>query len=187
VARGNHNSSNQGGQRPAQTPIVQMTTRQKWVHTLKVFVLLFVLFIGGMELGLLLAEWLAPGSWLAKAAGMFMLPLSLGLGMTAWYTIATTVILSKLAMKFARRPDADFRAAAVDTLRETVRKVPPGAFIFLPISLGVCFVAGVLMGLSPHARSLLLSVAVCTLLGAAYGATCWLLARGGHLPIPEEA
>lgn len=169
-----------------------MPRQTGWKRALEIFLLLAVLLFGGMAVGRWTAAILAHDHALAVFIGSFMLPLSLGIGMTMWYSIAHTVILSRLTKAVwthwrAGRSDAQFRDSVKESLQGLRVDAPPGTFVFVPVSLVVCFIAGVLIAFAPAVSSRWLAIGICTGMGLAYGLLLWRLARSGKLPIPEEA
>jgi hypothetical protein len=153
------------------------------------FALLATLLFGGMEVGLLLAEYLAPDSLVGQFVGFFMLPLSLGVGMTVWYWTAFGAFLLRILPPLRRkRPitEADFRETFRGVISGMAKQVPPGCFLFVPVSTGISLLAGVAIGLIPSSAGLLRCIALTTLAGFVYGIMLWQLTKRGVIPIPED-
>lgn len=136
-----------------------------------------VLFLGGALTGLGLASWLAPGSWLAEAVGLFALPVAFALGLQAWYGLALLGLIPRLLGRLRGLDTAPARPAAPEV---------PGSVVFLPLSSGIGAVAGVLVGLVSSTQPVWLVAAVYWIAGTAHGAIGWQLARRGWLMPPES-
>ncbi len=138
------------------------------------------LFLGGGAAGLGLAAALARDSRLAEFVSFFALPVAFAVGMQAWYGVALLSLVPRLLgrLRGVRPVGArDSRGAAPGL---------PGAFVFLPISSAAGAVAGVVAALASSSRPGWLVVLVYWLVGTAYGALAWRLARGGFLLPPES-
>jgi hypothetical protein len=137
---------------------------------------LAALFPGSAAIGVTLAEWLAPGSWVAQAAGFFALPIAFVTGLQMWIGVAIFSAIARLA--FGRR----FASPAAAGTRASV----PGSFVFLPLSSGAGLLAGLIVGLVPAAESAMGACAVFWLAGTLHGWIAWRLARSGVLVPPES-
>ena len=65
-------------------------------------------------------------------------------------------------------------------------EIPGGSIVFVPTALVVFGVAGLLMGVFGSSFGVILMVGLYLAVGLAYGTACWLLARSGYLPFPQE-
>src|SRR5688500_1566784 len=134
-----------------------------------------ILFLGGGVAGLGIARAVAPGSFAAELFGMFAFPLSFGIGMTAWLGMALVTEAGRTIRRgFGPAADAG-----------TVR-IPPGSFAFVPTSVLLVGGAGLLIGIFGSSLGLLPTIALYLTLGLFYGIACWLYARNGYLPFPQE-
>lgn len=138
-------------------------------------VVLVILFLGGGVAGLGIARSVAPGSFAAEFFGMFAFPLSFGIGMQAWLGMALVTDAWR-TIRRGFRPAAD--AGKV--------RIPPGSFAFVPTSVLLIGCAGLLIGIFGSSLGLLTTVALYLTLGLVYGIACWLYARNGYLPFPQE-
>jgi hypothetical protein len=158
--------------RPAADNLFVRTTRvSAWTQ---VFVLA-ILFLGGGVAGLGIARSVAPGSVAAEFFGMFAFPLSFGIGVQAWLGMA----LVTEAWRTIRR---GFGPAA--TTGEV--RIPPGSFAFVPISVLLVGGAGLLIAIFGSSLGVFATIALYLTLGLFYGVACWLYARNGYLPFPQE-
>jgi hypothetical protein len=138
---------------------------------------LFALFPGSAALGVTLAEWLAPGSWIAQIAGFFALPLAFITGLQMWVGVAIVGAIVRLLVSRRFPP----RAAADDG-----RAGLPGSFIFFPISSAAGLLAGVIVALVPAAPSAVWAIVVFWLTGTLHGLVAWRLADRGVLVPPDS-
>ena len=137
------------------------------------FIILLVLFFGGGFVGEQLATALAPSSELSRLLGFLALPVSFVLGFAAWAGAAAIVIVKWLAKggtRSSHRP----------------KGIPPGAKGFLWSSVLSCSLVGVLTGVLSKEHGFMLVFGSYMVIGFAYGALCWRLARSGWLPFPRE-
>lgn len=144
------------------------------------------LLFGGVFAGMGLAEWLAPGSDWAQFVGFMTLPLIFGAGMSAWRAFAGSLIFSRLIralFKMAR--GQDFEQAAKESFRDLEGKPIPGTHVFVPISLMISLIAGLLIALSPETVGFFQVVGVMVAAGLGYGLLLRWLARTGRLPMPD--
>ena len=137
--------------------------------------MLALLFLGGGVAGLGIARWVAPGSFAAEFFGTFAFPLSFGIGMQAWLGMA----LVTEAWRTIRR---GFRPLA----KSGELRIPPGSFAFVPTSVVLIGGAGLPIGIFGSSLGLLTTIALYLMLGLFYGTACWLYARNGYLPFPQE-
>jgi hypothetical protein len=143
-----------------------------WVQ---VFVMA-LLFLGGGVAGLGVARSVAPGSFAAEFFGTFAFPLSFGIGMQTWLGMA----LVTEAWRTIRR---GFRPAA---RQPGEMRIPPGSFAFVPTSVLLVGGAGLLIAIFGSSLGVLGTIALYLTLGVSYGTACWLYARNGYLPFPQE-
>jgi hypothetical protein len=134
-----------------------------------------ILFLGGGVAGLGIARAVAPGSFVAEFFGTFALPLSFGIGMQAW--LGTALVTE--AWRTIRR---GFRPLA----KTGEVRIPPGSLVFVPVSVLLVGGAGLPIAVFGSSLGLLTTIALYLTLGVAYGVACWLYARNGYLPFPQE-
>ena len=137
---------------------------------------LLALFPGSAAIGVTLAEWLAPGSWIAQIAGFFALPLAFVTGLQLWIGAAVLGALVRLIV-FRRRP---WRAS-----EEGGSAGLPGSFVFFPLSSAAGLLAGALIALLPAATSAVWAIVVFWLTGTLHGLAAWRLAHRGVLVPPD--
>ena len=153
----------------------------------KPLLVLALLLFGGGGLGMLLADALAPGSTFATAVGMFMLPLCLGAGLGAWYSVASTAVWSRLVKALFRVGGGqDLQSAMTESFADMQGKAMPGTWVFIPVSVAISAVAGLLIAIAATSGALTALAAVAGT-GIVYGLLLRWLARNGHLPLPDEA
>lgn len=140
-------------------------------------VALGVALFGGAGIGILLANWAAPGSHLALILGFLLLPAALGAGFHAWLGLAVIISAPRMIGRIAR-------PSSPPAPQEDV--TPPGAWSFLLV--GSCFglLGGAVTGLFFSSVSGLYSTLAFWAAGTAYGGALWRLARAGYLPFPES-
>lgn len=134
-----------------------------------------LLFLGGGSFGVWLALWLAPESFLAQFVGLFSFSLPFAIGLQSWMGTAIVVEVIRLIARRGRRLPPEKRSAT-----------PPGSFVFVPICTGVITCAGLLIGLFGSSLGVIATTGLYLVLGIGYGVACWLFARAGYLPIPQE-
>jgi hypothetical protein len=134
-----------------------------------------LLFLGGGLGGLALNELLAPGSFVAAFIGLFTFPLVFAFGMQIWFGWALFRMLPLLIRHLRGLPVERPSWPAI-----------PGSFIFFLLGASMGLAAGVLTALLPGTPQRLLTVAVWSGVGVAYGFACWRLAYAGYLMPPEE-
>jgi hypothetical protein len=134
-----------------------------------------ILFLGGGFAGVGIARFVAPGSLAAEFIGLFSLSLPFAVGMQAWLGLA----LVTAAWRAIRRRE---RAAA----SAGEASIPPGSFAFVPTCIVLVGSAGVLIALVGSTVGALATIALYLTLGLLYGTACWLYAKNGYLPFPQE-
>jgi hypothetical protein len=65
-------------------------------------------------------------------------------------------------------------------------QIPPGSIAFVPVCVVLVGCAGLLIGVLGSSIGVITTVALYLMLGLAYGTACWLFARSGYLPFPQE-
>lgn len=133
---------------------------------------LVVLFLGGAAAGDWLAQTLAPGSWLAEAAGFFALPVAFALSLQAWYGLALFGMLARLLtgrVAATRRPAAPL----------------PGSLVFLIVSSIMGGTTGMLVGILSSTQPVWIVGLAFWVLGTLHGLVGWRLARAGVLVPPD--
>ena len=152
--------------------------------------LIGILVVGGIGVGTFLAKMLAPGSLFALIIGFAMLPLCFVLGFATWYSIASALVWNQLVKAFRHAlKGQDFSEAVTESMNDLPLdgKGLPGTYVFIPVSLIISLVAGILIGTTPASVGLVNAIVVMTVVGASYGVLLRYLARGCYLPIPDEA
>jgi hypothetical protein len=149
--------------RPAGRPV-------KWQ-----ILVLALLFLGGGSFGVWLAARLAPESILAQFVGLFSFSLSFAVGLQNWLGAAIVVEVIRLIQRRGRRLPPEERSAT-----------PPGSFVFVPTCAGMITGAGLLIGVFGSSLGVIGTTGLYLLLGLGYGVACWLFARAGYLPIPQD-
>jgi hypothetical protein len=140
---------------------------------------LLALFPGAAAVGVGLARWLAPGSWVADAVSFFALPVAFATGLQIWYGVALFGMLVRLVGRW--------RAGAVPVRDRAVARPPlPGSVVFLPLSSGAGAIAGLVAGLVSSTQPAWLVMLVYWLVGTLHGVVAWRLARRGVLMPPES-
>jgi hypothetical protein len=131
------------------------------------------LFFGGAAAGDWLAQTLAPGSWLAEAAGFFALPVAFALSLQAWYGLALFGMLARLLTG---------RTASAPR-----RPVPlPGSVVFLIFSSLMGGSTGVLVGILSSTLPVWMVGLAFWALGTVHGLAGWRLARAGVFMPPDS-
>ncbi|HEY5762874.1 MAG TPA: hypothetical protein VIS73_06675 [Rhodocyclaceae bacterium] len=137
------------------------------------------LFFGGGALGLWLADQVASESAVAALVSFLALPAAFMLGFVLWAGAA----LPGAWRRFQTMRRAKVSGVPADLLPVAV---PPGAFAFVPAALIVNAGAGLLVGMLASDVSSYGTWVLYLLIGAAYGITCWQLAKRGLLAFPNE-
>jgi len=137
-----------------------------------------VMFLGGGVLGLGLAEWRAPTSWVSHFVSLFVLPLSYIASLVVWQGFFIIWGLLRLLFKLLKRTSP--RMSHEQALQHLRRK----ALIMLPVAPVLCTPVGVVVGLSGGA--LLSTTAIYFATGALYAGVMYGLAQKDLLPLLEE-
>jgi hypothetical protein len=147
---------------------------------LAIIVAFLGLFLGGAVVGDALAGVFAPDSWIAEAVGFFTLPIAFAAGLQAWYGLALLRLIPRVFgnLRGSRSRTARSRQGASASI--------PGAFVFLPLGSVAGATAGVVVGLASPTHPAWLVALVYWIVGTAYGALAWGLARRGFLTPPES-
>ena len=140
-----------------------------WLQVL----VLATLFLGGGLLGVALSQWLAPESILAQFVGLFSFSAPFIVGLQWWLGLALGIALWRTAWHGPMTPE------------ERRTAIPAGSFVFVPVSVTLAAVAGVLIGILGSSLGFLATLGLYVLLGLGYGTACWLCARSGYLPFPQ--
>ena len=135
---------------------------------------LALLFLGGGAAGLGIAQSLAPDSWAAQFVGLFSLSLPFAIGMNLWLGFAITTEL----WRAVRRRGRPAPGAA--------SPIPPGSIAFVPTCLVMVGCSGIVIAMLGSRLGALPTVGLYLILGLFYGVACWLYARNGYLPFPQE-
>lgn len=149
-------------------------------NTLIVVTILGVAFFGAGGLGLALAAALAPGSQVASAISFLLLPAALILGFNAWLGLAILILVPQLIARLLRPGPS---RVPVEARSEVV---PPGSWAFVPMSSVITLVGGIVVGFLSITHQSWVVALVYWLVGTAYGASLWFLARAGYLPFPDS-
>lgn len=144
--------------------------RPVWTQVL----VLAALFLGGGAAGVALSQRLAPQSFLAQFVGLFSFAVPFVAGMNLWLGSAIVVELWRRV------------AGRRSTLQASRSDVPGGSAAFVPVCGVLVPFAGLLIGILGSSLGVLGTVALYLLLGLSYGTACWLFARLGYLPFPQE-
>ena len=136
---------------------------------------LVLLFLGGGSFGVWLSGRLAPESILAQFVGLFSFSLPFAIGLQSWMGTAIAVEVFRLIARRGRRLPPEQRSAT-----------PPGSFVFVPTCVGLITCAGLLIGVFGSSLGVIATTGLYLALGLGYGVACWLFARAGYLPIPQE-
>lgn len=147
---------------------IRETRRSVWLQVAA----LAAVFLGGGFAGARLSIALAPESLLAPFVGLFTFALPFIVGMHLWLGLAVIIAVWRL---IRRVPD-----------RAAITQIPSGSFVFVPTSLLIVTLAGVLVGILGSTLGFFATVALYALLGVLYGTACWQLASRGYLPFPAE-
>ena len=136
---------------------------------------LATLFLGGGALGVGLAQWLAPGSFAAQFVGLFTFPLPFAISMHLWLGFAVALAVWRTLTRGPKKPDNHEQA-----------EIPAGSVVFIPTCTGLVTFAGLLVGLLGSSFGVIGTAGLYVALGAVYGTSCWLFARAGYLPFPNQ-
>lgn len=146
-----------------------MNDQNPWIPALT----LFLNLIGGGLAGGWLGGAMAPETVFAVAASALMMPASLLVGLFLWMGTASLTL-----------PFSILRGIHVWARKEpapSAQTVPPGAFIFIPVSTIFCAMAGMAAGFAGNAWSVPLTLTFYIFVGLAYGVCLWRLAEIGYL------
>jgi hypothetical protein len=105
-------------------------------------------FGSGPFLGIGLARLLAPGSFVAESIGMFAFPLAFIVGLQAWLGLAIFAAIVGLGRRLLSKQPWRWTTPGVVG-------VPPGSFVFVPLSVGAGLLAGLVVGLVSDTHALL--------------------------------
>lgn len=153
-------------------------TPKHWSITAPIFL---VLFFGGSFAGEQLAGILAPDSLLAKAIGLFALPISMTLGLISWLGTASLIALKRRMTRKDQRPKGQKEEYSWGKTT-----IPPGSRAFAIASIIPCVIVGALVGLLSTEYGFVRSFLSYVGMGIAYGWLCWKAAENGYLPFPNE-
>lgn len=135
---------------------------------------LATLFLGGGAAGVGLSRYLVPGSFVAQFVGLFTFPVPFVIGLQSWLGLALGVAMWRTAVHGPAKPG------------EKLTEIPAGSIAFVPVSVAFVGGAGLLIGLLGSSLGILATLGLYVLLGLGYGTVCWLCARYGYLPFPQE-
>ena len=143
-------------------------------------IILAMAFFGAAGVGLTLAATLAPESQVASVISFLFLPAALIIGFNAWLGLAILILVPQLIARILHRGSI---RPPIDSRREVV---PPGAWVFLPISSAIGLLGGIVVGFLTDTHQGWFIALSYWWVGTAYGATLWFLARTGYLPFPDS-
>ena len=135
-------------------------------------VLLPVLFLGGGAAGVGLSQLLAPQSFVAQFVGLFSFPVAFVAGLHLWLGFAIAIALWRTLTRGPRKADGV--------------EIPGGSIVFVPACVVIIGCAGLLIGIFGSSLGIIATTGLYLLLGLGYGIACWLTARSGYLPFPQE-
>lgn len=135
----------------------------------------FVLTVGAGCFGSLLSYQVAPRSGAALVIGFFMLPVAFALGVAAWRGTAT--VWETCAFLWTAVTRRSLGPAVVRLERSTG---PAGRATLIPVSVGVCVVCGLTIGLLSERPWVWVALGYGAL-GLGYGVLLFLLAGKGRL------
>ncbi len=133
--------------------------------------------IAGGAFGAFVGSRVAPDSPAGIGVSAVMLPLALFAGISLWFGAGMALGIVRL-VTFAFLPPGR-------RLFERPVSMPPGSAMFVPASLAIAGVAGVLVGVLSAEASVFSTTALYALVGLAYGLLAWRLARLGYLSPPD--
>jgi len=155
-------------------------------NSLRTSLLVGGLFFFGMLAGIALTTVMAPDSEMAMFVGFLVWPVSFGVGMSLWYSLATSRLAGKLFRALFRSLQTwDLDASLRSELSGTDWKSAKSTSIFVPITVFISFLAGLIIACSPTARNFDLVVCSFTGFGLLYSMFVTWLARLGVLPFPR--
>ena len=135
---------------------------------------LALLFLGGGVAGVGIARYLVAGSFVAQFVGLFTFPLPFVIGLQSWLGLAVGVAMWRTAVRGPATP------------AEARGETPAGSIVFVPVSVVFVGAVGLLVGLLGSSLGILATLGLYVLLGLGYGIACWIAARSGYLPFPNE-
>jgi hypothetical protein len=138
------------------------------------------LFFGGGAGGVGLASAVAPNSIIASFLGLLSLPFAFIAGMHLWLGMAILTLLVQLPKRLLSQ------TATQDSQRGKHEFIPPGSVAFAFTSLVTCSVSGLVIAAVATRLGFISTWALYVAVGVVYGTTCWILARTGFLPFPED-
>ena len=145
-------------------------------------VTLVATFVGGLALGNFLPQWLVPGSETAIIITFLLPPLAMILGLQSWLGLAILAAVVRLIGAAVRRGFPPERRVGSGN----AAVVPPGSFVFVPISTAILGFGGIFCGILPASEGFFAVVAGYLMAGASYGTLLWIVAREGYLPLPDD-
>ena len=114
------------------------------------------------------------------------LPVSFGLGMSLWYSVANVEMVLKAVRALARSvKTGDLRSCVREEFLTYFAGRISGTRVFVPVTVVITFSAGVVIALCPTAQDVDLVVSGFTCMGLGYGILVTWLARQGYLPVPR--
>ena len=123
----------------------------------------------------MLSDRLAPGSILAQLVGLFSFSLPFAISLQLWLGAAIVLEVWRVMSRRDRPASRQARSAP-----------PRGSFVFVPTCTALVACAGLLMGVFGSSLGVLATLGLYVALGLGYGVACWLFARAGYLPFPQE-
>ena len=139
-------------------------------------IVLATLFLGGGAFGVGLAQWLAPGSVAAQFVGLFTFSLPFAISMQFWVGSALVVAVWRTLTRGPKKAGHHEQA-----------EIPGGSIVFIPTCTALVTVAGLLVALFGSSIGVIGTAGLYLVLGAIYGTYCWLFARAGYLPFPNQS
>ena len=153
-------------------------------HPLRPALLVGALYFGGMALGLALTGYLAPNSPMATFVGFLVWPLSFGIGMSLWYTVARSNLIPRLLRAILQSIRTfDLEGSLRQEFYDASTPIPQTR-VFVPVTVCFSFFAGLIIACSPTAKQFELVVTAYTAAGLSYGMLVTWLARHGYLTVP---
>ncbi len=138
-------------------------------HPAIIIALVGFLFFGGIAVGIAATCLLAPNSETAAFVSFLMLPVSFGFGMVLWYGMARAItprLLGRALVKSLRTREL------YDSIREELTNFEyrtfSGTRIFVPITVGISFIAGCIVSCCPTAGEFEVVITTYTSIGLAY-------------------
>lgn len=158
----------------------------KLEHPLRTTAIVGFLFFGGMALGVIASLILVPSSSIAMFIGFLALPLSFGLGMSMWYSVANADMLQKIGRALLNSMrNRNLTESLREELRTFYESPIQGTRVFLPVTLIITFACGVIIACLPGVPNMDAVVVAFLTLGLGYSLLVTWLARQGYLPQPK--